>query len=252
MKPHKLRGRCGLESSNNRHTHTHHLWRCDSIKPVWFLVIQVFSLDLCLHHLFLHWCLSVSLSDIPLWFPIRKWSWPLLGLFLTISYVAPSAILVSILPHSHILFPFSVFLLHICICFLCFNLLLYVCMHVLDCTHAHTQTHTVVSVSASRLQFIIILSALIGCHQDPWYLPFLSQQTAAFSAHRRATHRHIPYPKLDFLLLALSLPFFLLPLFVKGEGERRWWSGQAVYLMEGNGVRPALILSILSFLPSSE
>lgn len=48
----------------------------------------------------------------------------------------------------------------------CF-LLLSSCISELICAHTHTHTDTGALVSTAQQQFIIILSPLIGCHQDP-------------------------------------------------------------------------------------
>ena len=119
--------------------------------------------------------------------------------------------------------------------------------------HTHTHTHTHKSVRLRRPAAIHHhFICLNWMPSGPLIHPISALTNSCFSTHRRTTHKHTLCPKLDFLLLSLCLLTLFLPFCGEGVGERRWWSSRAVYQMEGNGVRPALILSILSFLPSRE
>lgn len=136
------------------------------------------SSDLYLLHLpSIH--LSIHLSCLPLFshFPSEGSRLFVLSLLQTLSMQSFLLSLSPVIPSSYLFtsifffyptsFPFlSSFLCISKVAFSAFSschLPFFVC----NCVCVCTQTHTGASISAACLQFIIILSALIGCHQDP-------------------------------------------------------------------------------------
>lgn len=181
------------------------------------------------------------------------------------SHLSCSFFLLSPLPEFlssfSTLLHFSLFFPHICMA--AFPAFSFCCLPVCSCvcvclyvwaTHTHTHTHAgthrsvrLCCPTAIHHHFI----CLNWMPSGPLILPIFPL-TNSCSLHTLKNNTQTHTQSQTRFSPPAPLSTFFPSLTGEGVRERRWWSGRAVYQTEGNGVRPALILSVLSFLPSRE